>query len=63
MNKPNAEMRKEKDFLGELEIPSEALYGIHSCRARENFPDKTAFHKEWYEAIGLVKQALSLIHI
>jgi len=53
-------MRKEKDFLGELEIPSEALYGIHSCRARENFPDKTAFHKEWYEAIGLVKQACYL---
>ena len=53
-------MRKEKDFLGELEIPSEALYGIHSLRARENFPDTTAFHKEWYSAIGLVKKACYL---
>ena len=57
MNKPNAGIRKEQDFLGEIEIPSEALYGIHSCRARENFPDRTAFHREWYEAIGIVKQA------
>ncbi len=54
---PNAMMRKEQDFLGQIEIPSEALYGIHSFRARENFPDRTAFHKEWYEALGLVKKA------
>ena len=53
-------MRKEQDFLGEMDIPSEALYGIHSCRARENFPDRTAFHKEWYEAIGIVKKACYL---
>ncbi len=57
MNKPNEGIRKEQDFLGEMEIPSDALYGIHSLRARENFPDSTAFHKEWYEAIGIVKKA------
>jgi aspartate ammonia-lyase len=57
MNKPNQGIRKEQDFLGEMEIPSEALYGIHSRRARENFPGSTAFHKEWYEAIGIVKKA------
>ncbi|MCX6286155.1 MAG: lyase family protein [Bacteroidetes bacterium] len=53
-------MRKEQDFLGEMEMPSEVLYGIHSCRARENFPDRTAFHREWYEAIGIVKKACYL---
>ena len=53
-------MRKESDFLGEMEIPSEALYGIHSLRARDNFPDKTAFHREWYEAIGTIKKACYL---
>jgi len=50
-------MRIEKDFLGEKEIPLNALYGIHSIRAKENFPDQTPFFKEWYQAIGMVKQA------
>lgn len=50
-------MRIEKDYIGEKEIPDDALYGIHSVRAKENFPDTTAFHKEWYQAIGVVKQA------
>lgn len=50
-------MRKEKDFLGEVEISEEALYGIHSYRARHNFPNTTSFHKEWYEAVGQVKLA------
>lgn len=34
-----------------------ALYGIHSKRAQENFPDKTPFHIERYKAIGLTKLA------
>lgn len=50
-------MRKESDYLGSLEIPEDALYGTHSLRARENFPDNSQFHKEWYQAMGLVKQA------
>ncbi|MDA3891128.1 MAG: lyase family protein [Salinivirgaceae bacterium] len=50
-------MRTEQDFLGELQIPKDALYGIHSLRAQNNFPDNTPFHKEWYSAMGLVKQA------
>ncbi len=50
-------MRIEKDYIGEKEIPDDALYGIHSIRAKENFPDTTSFHKEWYQAIGIVKQA------
>jgi len=57
MNKPNLTNRKEQDFLGDMDIPADALYGIHSARARDNFPDRTAFHKEWYEAIGIVKKA------
>ena len=51
-------MRIEKDFLGELSIPQDALYGIHSQRARLNFPDKTPFQIEWYQAMGLVKLAI-----
>ncbi|MDR4989003.1 MAG: lyase family protein [Bacteroidales bacterium] len=50
-------MRKEKDVIGEVELPSEALYGIHAWRSTQNFPDRTSFHREWYEAVGLVKLA------
>lgn len=50
-------MRTEKDFIGEKEIPDVALYGIHSIRAKENFPDRTPFHMEWYKAIGTTKLA------
>lgn len=50
-------MRTETDFIGSLEIPEDALYGIHSLRAVHNFPDKTPFHTEWYQALGTVKKA------
>lgn len=30
-------MRKEHDFLGELEIPDNAYYGVQTMRAMENF--------------------------
>ncbi len=50
-------MRKEKDFLGVMDIPNNALYGIHALRAFNNFPDTTPFQKEWYQAMGLVKHA------
>lgn len=30
--------RKEKDSLGELNIPVEAYYGVQTMRAVENFP-------------------------
>lgn len=50
-------MRIESDFIGKREIPKDSLWGIHSLRAKENFPDNTQFHKEWYMAVGVVKQA------
>ena len=48
-------MRLERDFIGELEIPYNAKYGIHALRAKENFPVGNDFPIEWYKAIGLVK--------
>ncbi|MEX0982820.1 MAG: lyase family protein, partial [Bacteroidales bacterium] len=50
-------MRTEKDFLGEVQLPAEALYGIHSARAYANFPNQEPFHIEWYKATGKVKLA------
>jgi aspartate ammonia-lyase len=49
--------RTEKDTLGEKEIPSNALYGIHALRAKENFPDDTPFPVEWYKGVGTTKLA------
>jgi len=49
--------RIEKDSLGQKQIPSDALYGIHSIRARENFPGNTQFPVEWYKAVGVTKLA------
>ncbi len=50
-------MRIEKDALGQRELPPGALYGIHSLRARENFPHKMEFCREWYQALGITKLA------
>ncbi|MGD9977786.1 MAG: lyase family protein [Bacteroidales bacterium] len=55
-------MRIESDYLGTRKIPGNALYGIHSLRARENFPDTSPFHMEWYQTMGLVKQACYLTY-
>jgi len=49
--------RLEMDSLGSLEVPLDVLYGIHSLRANQNFPDKTRFFEEWYKAMGDVKLA------
>ncbi len=55
-------MRTEKDYIGTLQIPDNALYGIHSLRAKNNFPDTTPFPVEWYKAMGAVKQAVYLAY-
>lgn len=50
-------MRQERDFIGSVDIPDDALYGIHSIRACQNFPAKDRFNLSWYKAMGVVKQA------
>ena len=49
--------RTENDSLGPMQVPANVLFGIHALRARENFPDQTPFHPEWYKAMGAVKLA------
>jgi aspartate ammonia-lyase len=49
--------RTEKDSLGEKHIPKDALYGIHTMRAKENFPGNSQFPVEWYKAVGVTKEA------
>lgn len=49
--------RIEKDSLGKKKIPTNALYGIHALRAKENFPGDSQFQIEWYKAVGITKLA------
>ena len=55
--------RKEKDLLGEREVPGEALYGVQTMRAAENFPITGIALREFPEliaALAAVKEAAAL---
>lgn len=53
--------RIEKDFLGTLEIPKDAYYGVQTTRAIENFPiTKMTMHPELIRAFAIVKKAQHL---
>jgi len=57
-NPPEKAFRREEDFLGELPVPLEALYGIHTVRAVSNFPLSGApVHPALIRAFGCVKLA------
>jgi aspartate ammonia-lyase len=50
--------RRESDSLGEKMIPADALWGIHTARAMENFPiTGRRIAQELIHAFGEVKQA------
>ncbi len=55
-------MRVERDFIGEIEIPDDALFGIHSYRAKNNFLNDSVFHLEWYQAVGITKLAVYQVY-
>ncbi len=51
-------LRREEDLLGGREIPVDALWGIHTARAVENFPlCGRPVHPELIHAFGAVKLA------
>lgn len=52
------EFRIEKDSLGELEVPKDALYGIQTVRAIRNFPiTGLKTNTLNVKALGMVKKA------
>lgn len=55
--------RTETDFLGSKEIPADALYGIHTVRALENFQiTRRPVNTELVKAYGWVKLACAQIN-
>lgn len=53
-----SEFRIEKDSLGEVKVPADALYGAQTQRAVENFPiSGQRFGRRFIQALGLIKKA------
>ena len=53
-----APVRLERDSMGEIAVPAEALYGAQTQRAVENFPiSGLRFQREFLRALGLIKAA------
>ena len=55
-SRPN--VRIERDSMGEMEVPADALYGASTMRAVLNFPiSDLRFPRTFIRALGLIKQA------
>ena len=55
-SKPN--VRIERDSMGQMEVPADALYGASTMRAVLNFPiSDLRFPRTFIRALGLVKQS------
>src|SRR5512145_1671836 len=51
-----SDYRIEKDSLGEVKVPTDALYGAQTQRAVENFPvSGIRFPRAFIRALGLIK--------
>lgn len=50
--------RIEHDLIGPMQVPSDALYGVHTTRSLENFAlTGRRMHSAWIQAMGEVKLA------
>ncbi len=53
--------RIEKDSLGEMQVPEDALYGAQTQRAVENFPiSGQRFGRRFIEALGIIKKSAAM---
>ena len=61
MTSPN--MRIEKDSLGELQVPADALYGVQTARAVANFPiSGLRPHPVFIRAFTAIKRSAAIVH-
>ena len=52
------EYRKEKDSMGEFDVPVDAYYGANTMRAKLNFPiSNLRFSRSFIKSIGYIKMA------
>src|SRR6201999_1440571 len=58
-----ASFRTERDSMGELQVPGDALWGAQTQRAVQNFPiSGRPLPRAFIRAVGVVKQAAALAH-
>jgi fumarate hydratase, class II len=54
-------MRTERDSMGEMQVPDDALYGASTARAVRNFPiSGMTLPRPFLRALGLIKEAAAL---
>lgn len=55
--------RVEKDSMGEMQVPVDAMYGASTARAVENFPvSGLRFPREFIKALGNIKHAAATVN-
>jgi len=63
-SKDTAAMRSERDSMGEMQVPEDAMYGASTARAVENFPvSDLRFPREFIKALGHIKQAAAGVNV
>ncbi|MBU1899306.1 aspartate ammonia-lyase, partial [Myxococcota bacterium] len=59
-----APQRLERDLLGLRGVPADALYGVHTARALENFTlAARPIHRDLFRAMGAVKAAAAEVNL
>ena len=57
-------MRKEHDFIGELEVPEDVYYGVQTMRAIDNFHiTGQTIDPDFVQSIAAVKKAAALANM
>ncbi|HET9482890.1 MAG TPA: class II fumarate hydratase [Xanthomonadales bacterium] len=58
-----SDFRIERDSMGELKVPADALYGAQTQRAVQNFPiSGLTMPREFIRAVGLIKSAAAEVN-
>jgi fumarate hydratase, class II len=59
-----SQYRSERDSMGEMRVPAEALYGAQTARAIENFPvSGMRFPRVFIKALGCIKVAAAQVNM
>jgi fumarate hydratase class II len=63
MTTTSAATRRERDSMGEFDVPADAYYGATSMRAQRNFPiSDLRFNRGFIRALGLIKGAAATVN-
>jgi len=56
-------MRTERDSMGEMQVPADAMYGAQTARALENFPvSDLRFSRVFIKALGYIKRSAAEVN-